>query len=168
MSNSAVDRGVPWNQLPEFVKDYSRWSHSGTASGNLRTPPGESSVQGNCESSVLAGATTPWGGCGRQTRFCEEVPMARPGRAGRRSCPDLHVDCSHLSDNLGEPALRRYPRACEGGQQHVVILVRNEGQSQLDQGNMWSSWYDMRASRSSIRVTCGTPGTKKETTETRL
>ena len=27
--------------------------------------------------------------------------------------------------------------ACESEQQHVVILVRNEGQSQHDQGNMW-------------------------------
>ena len=27
--------------------------------------------------------------------------------------------------------------SCESEQQHVVILVRNEGQSQLDQGNMW-------------------------------
>ena len=27
--------------------------------------------------------------------------------------------------------------ACESEQQHAVILVRNEGQLQLDQGHMW-------------------------------
>ena len=27
--------------------------------------------------------------------------------------------------------------ACESEQQNVVILVRNEGHSKLDQGNMW-------------------------------
>ena len=39
------------------------------------------------------------------------------------------------------PGVRLAPRtrasACESEQQHVIILVRNEGQSQLDQGNMW-------------------------------
>ena len=30
----------------------------------------------------------------------------------------------------------QFAAACESAQKHVVILVRNEGQS-LDQGNMW-------------------------------
>ena len=29
--------------------------------------------------------------------------------------------------------------SCESDQQHVVIPVRNEGKSQLNQGNMWES-----------------------------
>ena len=31
--------------------------------------------------------------------------------------------------------------ACGREQQHVVILVRNEDPSQLDQGNIWQSSY---------------------------
>ena len=50
----------------------------------------------------------------------------------------------------------------------MVLLVQNEGQSRLDQGNMWRSWYERkRASRNSTRVTCGDPGTKKEKDEPR-
>ena len=38
--------------------------------------------------------------------------------------------------------------ACEREQQHVVILVRNKGLSQLDT-NMWYSWYEIRRRRRS-------------------
>ena len=52
---------------------------------------------------------------------------------------------SHGAGVDGPLSTRRVPSccarrqaACESGQQHVVILVRNEGQSQLDRGNnMW-------------------------------
>ena len=41
--------------------------------------------------------------------------------------------CGRARAPAGAPAAL----ACEREQHHVVILVRNEGQSQLDQGNMW-------------------------------
>ena len=52
------------------------------------------------------------------------------------------------------------PLACKSEQQHVVILVQKKGLSQLDQHNMWFSWYEMRAWLNSISITCGDPGTK--------
>ena len=63
------------------------------------------------------------------------LTMGANSGAGRRTCagetPSSSASASSSAVNW---------RACESEQQqHVVILVRNEGQSQLDQGNMWSS-----------------------------
>ena len=47
--------------------------------------------------------------------------------------------------------------------EHLSLLVMARERPARVSNNMWSSWYEMRASRSSSRVTtCGNPGTQKE------
>ena len=62
---------------------------------------------------------------------------------------------SAISAGVLTSKLRFATPACGSEQQHVVILVRKKGLSQLDQDNMWLSWYEIRACLDSIRITCG-------------
>ena len=78
-----------------------------------------------------------------------------------------HRSCSFaISEPVGAlGTARTLSAACESEQQHVAILVRNKGLSQLDTDNMWRSWYEIRACLNSIRITCGDPGTVLITVE---
>ena len=63
------------------------------------------------------------------TTHCFDARAVALARGVRHERPD------RLQRRVGVRA-RAAGRACEGEQRYVVILVRNEGQSQLDQGNM--------------------------------
>ena len=59
---------------------------------------------------------------------------------GPLACLAIHVGAEGSPMALEISPMNFIARTCESEQQHVVILVRNEGQPQLDQGNMWQSW----------------------------
>ena len=77
-----------------------------------------------------------------------KLPLALPPDVeSSRRC---HVPGSGVADSVPRGSGASDPRtdallapmlltllACESEQQHVLILVRNEGQSQLDEGHMW-------------------------------
>ena len=70
------------------------------------------------------------------------MPLSRDGK---HACPAKLSAIAENAEGISSTLIPTWltdvaldaRKACGSEQQHVVILVRNEGQSQLDQGNMW-------------------------------
>ena len=71
----------------------------------------------------------------RPSKLLASSNLPRPTSTASPRCATV----SHRA--VGSTEVRR---ACESEQQHVVILVRNTGLSQLDTYNTWYAWFEIR------------------------